>query len=61
MTQSERTARHEAEIARFGALMGDVYRTWLAALPRTLSVWTPVANDDHPTAANDNIYMDEAA
>lgn len=62
MTEPERRERQDAEIAAFHELMGDAYRIWIDARPRTLSVWTPLpANDDAPAAANDNIDMDEAA
>ncbi len=63
MTQAERTARHEAAIARFLDEAGPAYAAWLAALPVTHRIpWTPVAaNDDLPTPANDNTQLDEAA
>ncbi len=62
MTQAERTARHEAAIARFNEAAGPAYAAYLAALPVThRTAWSVAANDDHPTPANDNTQLDEAA
>jgi aryl-alcohol dehydrogenase-like predicted oxidoreductase len=62
MTQAERIARHEAEIAAFHETMGEIYRAWLDAQPHVPSVWLPAAaNDDQIEAANDNVELDEAA
>lgn len=58
MTELERRERHEAEIAAWYELDGDPYD--LDAHLRPVRAPLP-ANDDAPTAANDNADMDEAA
>ncbi len=62
MTQAERAARHEAEIARFHETYGPAYAAHVAALPDTpRTAWVRVANDNQVEAANDNFPFEEAA
>ena len=62
MTQAERIAREEAEIAAFGEIYAPIYAAWLDAQPPVTPAFTwtvPVSNDNSVVtvapAANDNL------
>jgi hypothetical protein len=51
---------HDAEIARFNEMYGEVYAAWVDSLPRSTGTGWIVANDDY-SAANDNEFLEDAA